>query len=90
MTKKEQINKLAEMTGLNKKEAEATYGAFVEMIYWELENNGECSITGLGKLTIAERPERNGINPATKERIVIPARKAVKFTPCKELKNSFK
>lgn len=90
MTKKEQINKLSEITGLNKKEAEAVYGAFVEMVHNELAESGQCSITGLGKLTIAERPERNGINPATKERIIIPARKAVKFTPCKELKNSFK
>lgn len=88
MNKKEQINRLSEITGLNKKESEAVLGAFTQLIYEELKENGECSIAGLGKFEISERSERPGINPATKERIMIPASKSVKFKPCKELKNS--
>lgn len=81
---------LSEITGLNKKEAETVLGAFSEMIYRQLKEDGECTIPGIGKLEVKERAERMGINPSTKEKIVIPATKQVKFKPCKLLKDSFK
>ncbi|HMO02302.1 MAG TPA: HU family DNA-binding protein [Oligoflexia bacterium] len=43
---------------------------------------------GLGKLRVRTSKARTGINPATKEMIQIPARKRVKFSPAKSLKES--
>lgn len=42
---------------------------------------------GFGKFTVAERAARSGFNPATKEKIEIPASRAVKFKPAKALKD---
>lgn len=44
----------------------------------------QATLTGLGKLYVAERAARTGRNPATGEAIEIPARKVVKFRPAKE------
>ena len=37
------------------------------------------ALIGFGTFSVAEKPARTGINPRTKEKIEIPARKAVKF-----------
>lgn len=45
---------------------------------------------GFGKFEVTERSARTGINPATKEKIEIPASKSVKFKPSKALKDQVK
>jgi DNA-binding protein HU-beta len=45
-------------------------------------------IPGLGGFSITEHKERAGVNPRTGEKIVIPARRAVKFSPAKALKDA--
>ena len=49
-----------------------------------------CESLGLGKFAICNRPERMGVNPATKEKMTISASKSVKFKPCKKLKEKIK
>jgi DNA-binding protein HU-beta len=50
--------------------------------------NGEESvrIPELGTFSVVERAERNGVNPQTGAKIVIPASKSVKFSPAAALK----
>ena len=49
---------------------------------------GTVKIAGFGQFTLVERPEREGVNPASpKEKITIPSSKAVKFKPSKTLKD---
>ena len=38
-------------------------------------------LIGFGTFAVTEKPARTGINPRTKEKIEIPARKVVKFKP---------
>ena len=47
-------------------------------------------IAGFGKFEISERPERMGINPATKEPLKIAASKTPKFKAAKALKEAVK
>ena len=42
----------------------------------------------VGNFEVRERAQRNGTNPRTKEKIVIPAKKAPVFVPAKHLKDS--
>ena len=45
----------------------------------------KVAVIGFGTFAVQERPERQGINPATKESITIAAKKVVKFKPSAEL-----
>ncbi len=53
-----------------------------------LKATGVCNITGVGKLKVVQRQERQGTNPLTKQPITIAAKKAATFTPAKALKEA--
>ena len=44
-------------------------------------------MSGFGKFSVADRAARQGVNPATGEKIQIAASKAAKFSPASGLKN---
>ena len=56
-----------------------------EIVADALENDGEISLPGIGKLKVNERLARTGRNPATGKAIQIAAKKAVKLVPAKSL-----
>ena len=63
----------------------------VDLIFNEmsdaLASDGHVDITAFGKFEIFDRKSRMGINPVTKERMMIPATKLPKFRPSQTLKN---
>ena len=61
-----------------------------ELVYGELNRTGAITLPGLGKMVLSERKARQGINPQTRERILIPAKKVVAFRPAKGLKDKIK
>ena len=63
---------------------EAVETVFTEIAKALAEGN-TVEISGFGKFEVTERSARTGINPATKEKIEIPASKSVKFKPSKAL-----
>lgn len=63
----------------SKSDADTIYKNIVSIINDTLVSGEEVELQGIGTLKIAERAGRNGINPKTKEPIVIPAKKAVTF-----------
>lgn len=50
--------------------------------------HGSLKFTGFGVFEVVDVPERQGRNPRTGESIPIPAHKAVKFRPGKELREA--
>lgn len=79
MNKTELIAKIAEGSGLSKVDAKKALEATLEAITTALKADGKVALIGFGTFSTSERPERQGINPATKETITIPAKKVVKF-----------
>ena len=53
-----------------------------------MEDGKTFAIPGLGRLSVKVRGERNGVNPRTGEKVVIPERKTVSFTCSASLKDS--
>lgn len=90
MNKKELIAKLAEKMGTTKKAAGEQLDVTLETIAEALVSGQDVKLTGFGTFTVVERAERNGVNPATGESIVIPASKAPKFKASSALKNAIK
>lgn len=79
MNKTELIAKIAEGSGLSKVDAKKALEATLEAITTALKADDKIALIGFGTFSTSERPERQGINPATKETITIPAKKVVKF-----------
>ena len=51
----------------------------LDSIAGALKNEDKVALLGFGTFSVNERPAREGINPATKQKIQIPAKKVVKF-----------
>ena len=79
MNKKMLIDVVSEKLGTTKKDAGAALDAIVEAIIEAVAEGQEVSISGFGKFGVSERAEREGRNPATSEKIIIPASKSPKF-----------
>ena len=85
MNKSELIAKIADVAGLSKADAKKALDATVDVLKEALVAGGKIQLVGFGTFAVAERPAREGINPATKEKIQIPARKVAKFKAGAEL-----
>ncbi len=90
MKKEEFIGFLCDETGVSRKDAAAVLNAVLEGITQSLEKGDGIVFTGFGNFKIVERNAREGRNPATGEKINIPASKSVKFAPGKSLKERIK
>lgn len=85
MNKSELINAMAAESGLTKLDSKKALDAFMASITKALKAGDKVSLVGFGTFAVSERSERIGINPSTKERITIPAKKVAKFKPGMEL-----
>lgn len=79
MNKIELINAIAEKANLTKVDAKNALDATLDAIAGALAANDKVALLGFGTFSVQEKDARTGINPRTKEKIEIPARKAVKF-----------
>lgn len=85
LSKAQLISDLAEATDLGKTQVNALLEQLAEIVADALENDGEISLPGIGKLKLGERPARTGRNPSTGQAIEIAAKKVVKLVPAKAL-----
>ena len=90
LNKKALVESVSEKLGITKKDATVAVDTVFEEIASTLANGGKADISGFGKFEVNERPERMGINPATKEPLKIAASKAPKFKAAKALKDAVK
>lgn len=87
MNKAELISKVAEVNETTKKAAGEQVEAILAVITEALAEGQEVSLTGFGKFSVTERPERVGRNPQSGESITIKASKSPKFKAGKALKD---
>lgn len=85
MNKTDLVNEIAAKAGLSKPAAKAALDATLESIGQALANDDKVQLLGFGTFQAIEKEARMGINPRTKEKIEIPARKVVKFKPATDL-----
>ena len=90
MNKTELIEKIAAGSELSKADAKKALDATVAAIKDALVAGDKVSLVGFGTFSVNERPAREGINPATKEKIQIAAKKVAKFKAGAELNEAIK
>lgn len=86
MNKSELIAAVAERCGISKanaaKNLEAVLGVIADNV---CEGDNEVNIPDFGRFFVKSVPERQGMNPLTKEKMVIPAHDKVVFKPSANL-----
>ncbi|HPY95761.1 MAG TPA: HU family DNA-binding protein [Candidatus Cloacimonadota bacterium] len=90
MTKDYLVRKIAEDAKLTIKQANIVVNSFINEITEALCQGEKVSFVGFGSFSVTERKERQGINPSTKEKITISARKVPVFKAGAELKKFVK
>ena len=88
MNKTELVNAIAQNAGLTKADAKKALDATLDAVANALVGGDKVALLGFGTFSVNERPAREGINPATKEKISIPAKNVIKFKAGGELANS--
>lgn len=88
MNKTELIDKIAAGSGLTKVDSKKALEAAIAALKEALAAGDKIALVGFGTFSVAERPAREGINPATKEKIQIAAKKQVKFKAGAELNDA--
>lgn len=90
MNKTELVNAIAANAGLKKDDAKKALDATLNAVADALKGGDKVALLGFGTFAVTERPARTGINPATKEKIEIAAKKVIKFKAGAELANEVK
>ena len=85
MNKTELIDKIAAGAEITKAQDKAALEATTNALKEALIAGDKIQLVGFGTFSINERPAREGINPATKEKIQIAAKKVAKFKAGAEL-----
>lgn len=88
MNKTELIVAMADKTGFTKKDAEKALNAFVEVVEEALVKGDKVQLIGFGSFEVRERAAKEGINPQTKQPMMIPASKNPVFKAGKALKDA--
>ncbi|HIR29476.1 MAG TPA: HU family DNA-binding protein [Candidatus Coproplasma stercorigallinarum] len=86
MNKSELVAKIAADADLKKGDAEKFLDAFVATVKEVIAAGDKIQLVGFGTFEAKERGAREGVNPATGEKISIPACKVPSFKPGKGLK----
>ena len=87
MTKTDLIKAVSEAKGITIKEAAVDVDLIIGLIEAELVAGIDVALHGLGTLKTVERAERECLNPQTKEKMIVPAKKTVTFKIAKALKD---
>ena len=78
-----------ELSHITKKDADRMITATFETIKKTVKTGEDVSLVGFGTWVRAKRAARTGVNPATGEKIKIPAKKVPKFRAGKAWKDMF-
>jgi len=85
MNKTELVEKIAAGAGITKVDAKKALDAAVGAVKEALVKGDKVALIGFGTFSVSKRPAREGINPATKAKIKIAAKKVAKFKAGAEL-----
>lgn len=80
MKKTELAARIAKESGLSAADALKAARALVQVMAEALKESGQFNLIGFGKLEVVTRKARKGRNPKTGEDLVIPERKAVRWS----------
>lgn len=86
MNNKEFTTALIQKTGLSTRESNQMMNALIKEISCRLEEEDTVMIQNFGSFEVKKKLERVLINPATKQKMLVPPKMSVNFKPAVSLK----
>ena len=90
MNNKEFTSELAERLGYTIKDTSELIGSLLSDMTQKLEEGNMIVIQGFGSFEVKKKTERISINPASKQRILVPPKLVLSYKPSNTLKDKFK
>ncbi len=81
------VDDVAERTGMSKAQSKQAITAVVEALSAHLSKGDRIQLSGLGTFEVRDRAAREATNPRTREKVHVPATKAVGFRAASQLKS---
>ena len=90
MNNKEFTSELAERLGYPIKDTSELIGSLLSSMTQELEEGNVIAVQGFGSFEVKKKAERISINPASKQRMLVPPKLVLSYRPSNTLKDKFK
>ena len=90
MITKEIIGIIKEICDVDERKARRIYGTILRGLAESLKDEGVVKLPKIGSFILRKKNQRLGVNPRTKERIMIPPNTTVFFKPSTVLKRMIK
>ena len=90
MNNKEFTSELAERLGYTIKDTSELMNSLLSSMTQELEEGNVIAIQGFGSFEVIKKAERISINPASKQRMLVPPKLVLSYRPSNTLKDKFK
>ena len=90
MNNKEFTSELAERLGYTIKYTSELMNYLLSSMTQELEEGNVIAIQGFGSFEVKKKAERISINPASKQRMLVPPKLVLSYRPSNTLKDKFK
>ena len=90
MNNKEFTSELAERLGYTVKDTSELMNSLLSSMTQELEEGNVIAIQGFGSFEVKKKAERISINPASKQRMLVPPKLVLSYRPSNTLKDKFK
>lgn len=88
MNKGDLVTAMAQAAKINKTAAEKTLNGMIAAVIGALKKGDSVTLVGFGTFSTSKRAARQGMNPRTKKKMTIPAKKVAKFKAGKKLNDS--
>lgn len=90
MNNKVFTSELAERLGYTIKDTSELMNSLLSSMTQELEEGNVIAIQGFGSFEVKKKAERISINPASKQRMLVPPKLVLSYRPSNTLKDKFK
>lgn len=87
MNNKEFISELSSKLKYSAKETSILLNAFLQEFALQLEEENTIALSGFGTFEVKKKLERVVVNPSTKQRMLVPPKIVIKFSPNSSLKD---
>ncbi|HSR35708.1 MAG: HU family DNA-binding protein [Thermodesulfobacteriota bacterium] len=88
MNKGDLVTAMAQAAKISKTDAEKTLNGMIAAVTGALKKGDSVTLVGFGTFSTSKRAARQGMNPRTKKKMTIPAKKVAKFKAGKKLNDS--
>ena len=90
MNNKEFTSELAERLGYTIKDTSELINSLLASMTQKLEEGNMIAVQGFGSFEVKKKAERISINPASKQRMLVPQKLVLSYRPSNTLKDKFK